>query len=29
VEMSTITGMLQDGRHPRAIINKILADRER
>lgn len=27
VEMSTITGMLQDGRHPKAIINKIRADR--
>jgi hypothetical protein len=27
VEMSTITGMLQAGSHPRAIINKIRADR--
>lgn len=26
-EMTTITGMLQDGQHPRAIINKIRADR--
>jgi len=27
MEMSTITGMLSDGRDPQAIINKILADR--
>lgn len=27
VEMSTISGMLQAGSHPHAVVNKILADR--